>query len=234
MALPRARRFNLLVTLLAADGKRVEYQRLVDEAWPEHPPADSRNALQAQISRLRRDLRSWGFLAQDVSLASCSPGYVLAVDQGVVDFLAFEHQATEVIRSARAGGDQRSVMRRAAKALSLWRGTPMAGWELGMETRILRSQWEELRLSVERKRLECALSIGDFDFAVPELLELCERNPLNETFHRQLSVALFRSGRQAHGLHVHREFGARLMRELGVRPTRKFRSALTDLLRESA
>src|SRR5688500_12333953 len=87
---------TVLAVLLAAAGRVVTAEALVDILWGEDPPASAPGTLQSYISRLRRELepdRARGAEAQ--VLLWEPPGYRLAVGAGDVDFRRFEALADE-------------------------------------------------------------------------------------------------------------------------------------------
>ena len=84
---PRPR--TLLALLAIRVGEIVPLDRLVDELYGSEPPADAANALQGQVSRLRRALG-------DTSLIEFHPaGYRLALPASQVDAHRFAALATE-------------------------------------------------------------------------------------------------------------------------------------------
>lgn len=66
---------------------------------------------------------------------------------------------------------------------------------------------------------------------MPELTALAAEHPLREAYHRQLMLALHRSGRQAEALAVHRDLRTRLVEELGIEPGPAVRDAHLEILR---
>ncbi|NEA44839.1 winged helix-turn-helix domain-containing protein, partial [Streptomyces sp. SID10815] len=91
---PRA----LLTLLLLAAGRTVTTGRLTEGLYGAEPPAGAANALQSQISRLRRRL------GPHAPIEAVPAGYRLAVPSGAVDAHRFERLAAEG-RSALAAGD---------------------------------------------------------------------------------------------------------------------------------
>ncbi|NUR93501.1 MAG: AfsR/SARP family transcriptional regulator, partial [Nonomuraea sp.] len=89
---PRA----LLALLLLDAGHLVTVERLIDGQYGEHPPAGAANAVQAQVSRLRRNLPA------DL-IEFHGAGYRLAVDPDDVDAHRFERLAREGRRLLSAG-----------------------------------------------------------------------------------------------------------------------------------
>jgi len=96
-------RVRLLLILLALDaGKVVPAYSLVERLWDTQPPANSGNALQSLVSRLRAALRQSGLGDQVVE--SHPAGYRLAVAPDQVDAVAFEALVRHG-RQALASGD---------------------------------------------------------------------------------------------------------------------------------
>ncbi|SDG67915.1 Predicted ATPase [Lentzea fradiae] len=101
VAAPRQRALLALLALEA--GRVVGHDRLVDGLYPE-PPSGAVNALQSQVSRLRRSVP--GLLVEHHPA-----GYRLVADPSDVD----AHRCAELLDAGRG-----------AQALALWRGTALA------------------------------------------------------------------------------------------------------------
>ena len=121
-------------------------------------------------------------------------------------------------------------------ALALWRGTPLSGLPaaLGGYAFVQRLQEARLLLLEWRHDAELAAGCARLDVLVPELAALAAEHPLREAYHRQLMLALHRTGRQAEALAVHRDLRARLVEELGVEPGAAVREAHTEVLKAPA
>src|SRR5689334_10034031 len=72
---------TVLAALLAAEGRVVSTDALVDAVWGDRPPASAVGTLQSYISRLRRCLAD-----ERASLVLEPPGYRLDVPATAVDF----------------------------------------------------------------------------------------------------------------------------------------------------
>ncbi len=86
-----------LASLLVRAGRVVSLDQIVDDLWPEHPPARAAATVQVFVSNLRRALepdRVRG--APGTVLVTASRGYQLAVEPGSVD-------AQEFVRLAEQG-----------------------------------------------------------------------------------------------------------------------------------
>src|SRR5712692_4903995 len=89
---PKQRRLLALLVLNA--GRVVSVDRLVDGIWNGRPPASAENALQVQVSNLRK-------LLGPAAVLTRAPGYLLDVHVDAVDARRFERLA----REGRHGGN---------------------------------------------------------------------------------------------------------------------------------
>src|SRR4051794_31842418 len=91
----RARRLLTALALVPGEAQRAE--RLADLVWPSAGPANVANALQAQVSKVRRGVG-------DGLIATRAGGYALDVDPSCVDAHRFEaevHLGAELVRAGR-------------------------------------------------------------------------------------------------------------------------------------
>ncbi|KUN23968.1 transcriptional regulator [Streptomyces antibioticus] len=216
----------LLAALLLEAGRTVSVDALKDALWGGSPPASAQASLHNHVTRLRR------LLDDPDRLRAVPPGYLLRVEQGELDVHVFESLTAEA-RTAHAGRDWERTLRASTAALTLWRGTPLAGLppELGGYAFVQRLG--EARLLLLEWRYDAELAVGGarLDAVVPELTALAAEHPLREAFHRQLMLALHRTGRQAEALAVHRDLRTHLIEELGVEPGAGVREAHVEVLR---
>src|ERR1700750_557576 len=84
IALGGPRQRALLARLLLSRNRVVSSRRLLDDLWPDEPPASGLTALQVRISQLRR------VLGEGARLLTRAPGYVLALEPGRLDAELFE------------------------------------------------------------------------------------------------------------------------------------------------
>ncbi|HEY7591660.1 MAG TPA: BTAD domain-containing putative transcriptional regulator, partial [Actinophytocola sp.] len=108
---PRA----LLVMLLLDAGRAVPVERLIAGQYGDAPPADALNAVQAQVSRLRKTIPG---------IELDATGYRLDTDPDDVDALRFERLVGEGRRQL-AAGDHAAARETLREALGLWRGEPL-------------------------------------------------------------------------------------------------------------
>ncbi|MFF0207797.1 AfsR/SARP family transcriptional regulator [Streptomyces althioticus] len=219
---------TLLAVLLLDAGRVVSVEVLKDALWGGEPPVSALPSLHNHVARLRRLLDEPG------RLLTVPTGYILRVDDGELDVQVFDAHISAA-RAARAEGDWARVRRECRAALGLWRGSPLGGLAPEVGGYALVRRLEEARLLLHEWRYDAELALGDDGLAdlVPELSALAAEHPLREAYHRQLMLALHRTGRQAEALVVHRDLRARLADELGVEPGRPVREAHVEVLRGS-
>ncbi|MBL1085654.1 winged helix-turn-helix domain-containing protein [Streptomyces actinomycinicus] len=224
MGSPKAR--ALLAALLLEPGRVVSVESLKDALWGGAPPVSAQASLHNHVARLRR------LLDDPERLRAVPPGYVLRVEHGELDVHVFDARVAEA-RGAHGRGDWPGVVRACTAALALWRGTPLSGLPADLGGYALVQRLEEARLLLLEWRYDAELAFGGTRLAalVPELAALVAEYPLREAYHRQLMLALHRTGRQAEALAVHRDLRARLVEELGIEPGPAVRDAHVEVLR---
>jgi predicted ATPase/DNA-binding SARP family transcriptional activator len=189
----------------------VSADELVEDLWGEDLPADAMQALQKQISRLRRRL------GDRAPVRRRAAGYALEIDPEAVDCHRFE----ELLRRARVAAGRDDAELAAADlrtALALWRGTPLADHRFDVWAQQEIARLEELHLEAIEERLAADLAQGRAADLVGELQALVAEHPLRERMRAQLMIALYRAGRQADALEVMREGRSVLVEELGIEP----------------
>ncbi|MFF3872402.1 BTAD domain-containing putative transcriptional regulator [Streptomyces sp. NPDC001978] len=216
----------LFAALLLEAGRVVPVESLKDALWGGAPPASAQASLHNHVTRLRR------LLDDPERLRAVAPGYLLRVDDGELDVHVFDSQVAEA-RAAHARGDWAGVLRACAAAHALWRGTPLSGLPADFGGYAFVQRLEEARLLLFEWRYDAELALGGTRLAglVPELAALVAAYPLREAYHRQLMLALHRTGRQAEALAVHRDLRSRLIDELGIEPGPAVSEAHLEVLR---
>ncbi|MGW6499116.1 BTAD domain-containing putative transcriptional regulator [Nonomuraea angiospora] len=214
-------RVRALLTLLALHaGRIVGGEQLVDGMYGPRPPEGVANALQSQVSRLRRALGR--------DLVEFHPaGYRLVADPQDVDARRFELLAQQG-RQALAGGDPGRAATLLREALELWRGAPLSD---APHAEAAAAALAELRLAATEDRVQADLDLGRHRELVAELSQLTAAHPLRERLRAQLMRALYGSGRQAEALTVYDEARKILDEELGVEPGAGLAAAHLAVLR---
>ncbi|WP_328977606.1 AfsR/SARP family transcriptional regulator [Streptomyces canus] len=216
----------LLAALLLEAGRVVSAEALKDALWGSTPPASAKASLHNHVSRLRR------LLDDPERLQAMAPGYLLRVAPGELDVQVFESHAARA-RGAHADGNWAETVQACAAALALWRGAPLSGVPSELAGYALVQRLEEARLLLLEWHYDAELALADTrpGALVPELSALAAEHPLRESYHRQLMLALHRTGRHAEALAVHRDLRTRLVEELGVEPGPAVREVHVEVLR---
>jgi predicted ATPase/DNA-binding SARP family transcriptional activator len=213
---------SLLVLLLLDAGRLVGTERLIDGLYGQDPPGGAANALQSQVSRLRR------VLGDDGHLVEFHPaGYRLAVDPESVDAHRFERLA-RAGQQALAKADHSGATELLDAALALWRGPALAG-VLVAGTRAARL--EELRLAAVEDRAEAGLALGRHRGLPDELGAVVAAHPLRERSVGLFMRALHAGGRQAEALTAFEDARRTLAEELGADPCPELSAIHLALLR---
>jgi peptide/nickel transport system substrate-binding protein len=226
----------LLAVLLLHAGEVVSADRLIDELWGERAPLAAANALQVQVSRLRKALDRSGARPPGADqgssggvLVTRGHGYVLRVEPGELDLDRFQ-AVVEGGRRALAMGEVREAAEALRAGLALWRGPPLSDFAYEAFAQAPIAQLEELRLGAVEDRVEADLALGCHEELVGELAALVKQNPLRERIRAQLMLALYRCGRQAEALDVYQEYRHDLAEELGLDPSSRLQQLETAIL----
>ncbi|MFD8820209.1 BTAD domain-containing putative transcriptional regulator, partial [Streptomyces sp. NPDC059627] len=218
----------LLAALLLEAGRVVSVESLREALWDGAPPVSARASLHNHVARLRR------LLDDPERLRAVPPGYLLRVDDGELDVDVFDARVAQA-RAAHGRREWAPVLRACAEALALWRGSPLGGLPAEFGGFAFVQRLEEARLLLLEWHYDAELALGGSRLGgvVPELAALVAQHPLREAYHRQLMLALHRTGRQAEALAVHRDLRNRLRDELGIEPGPSVRRAHVEVLRGS-
>ena len=208
---PRA----LLAVLLLDAGRVVGTDRLIDALYGEEPPGDAANALQAQVSRLRRKL--------GVRIEHQPAGYRLDVEPEDVDL----HLFTRLTREAQQAQEAATPLR---EALALWRGPALADVDAPF-AEPQAARLEELRVAAIEDLAEAELRLGDASEPIERLRELTRAHPLRERAHALLIRALTAAGRHTEALAVFEDVRRTLADELGTDPSTELTDAHLTALR---
>ncbi|MBT2211539.1 BTAD domain-containing putative transcriptional regulator [Actinomadura sp. NEAU-AAG7] len=218
---PRVR--GLLAMLLLEAGRVVAAERLIDGLYGEEPPKGAANALQSQVSRLRRGLGDAGLVEGHAA------GYRLAVAPELVDVHEFGRLARDG-REALAAGEHARAAAVLRRALGLWRGPALADISAPFAA-AQAARLEESRAAVAEDLAEAEIALGEFGAVVPRLRDLLDAQPLRERARALLMRALYGAGRQADALAVFEDGRRLLAEELGADPSRELAEAHLAVLR---
>jgi DNA-binding SARP family transcriptional activator len=224
LAVPRGRQRAVLAALLLRGNHVVSADELAEALWGADPPPSARVSVQNYVMRLRNTLGSAGS-----RIATQPHGYLIGVGDGELDIARFE----ALLREARAAArDCRwpQAAGRAAAALALWRGEPLA--DTGSDVLAAREapRLAELRLQAAETRIDADLHLGRHAEVIGELQQLAGAHPLRERLHALLMLALYRDSRQAEALAAYRQARRVLVEELGTEPGPELRQLHQQIL----
>jgi DNA-binding SARP family transcriptional activator len=186
----------LLALLALAAPRPVSDDRLMDELWGDEQPSKPANALQAQVSQLRRVLGR-------EAVVRLTSGYALTADSVSVDLARLAHLVHDG-RVASDDGDHRGARIHFADAIGLVRGAPLVDVLDHRFAQEAGPRLDELVISAHEGFIDAELASGHHAEVVGPLTGLVLAHPLWERFHAQLILALFRCGRQSDALRAYR------------------------------
>ncbi|MFD7588296.1 BTAD domain-containing putative transcriptional regulator [Kitasatospora sp. NPDC059811] len=240
---PRHR--EVLARLVAAEGRMVTTDTLVDDLWTD-PPARAVGALRTFVAALRRALEP-DRPPRDAPrvIVTEGPGYALRLPREDVDAHRFQDT---LARARRRPGTVTSPDTAAdlSAALKDWRGPAYADVTGAAWAQRERTRLEELRLEAVELRARLLLDSGDsYDSGesgdsdegaglVAELGAHVAEHPWREPAWGLLARALYRAGRQADALATLRRARAMLVDQLGLDPGAELRRLETDILNGAA
>ena len=213
----------VLADLLLHANEVVPSEQLLVDLWGEDSPPSAANALQAAVSRLRREL-------PPERLITRAPGYALRVFPEELDVTRFEQLVSEG-RNALAAGTAAEAARTLSQALSLWQGPALADFRFEPFAQAEIARLEEMHLTCLEERIEADLALGSAGPLTAQLRRLVSDHPVRERLRGQLMLALYRGGRQTEALEVYREFRSVLREELGLDTSPLLRDLETAILR---
>lgn len=213
---------TVLARLALSPGVPVPFEQLVYELWGGKEMGNARNALQANITRLRK------ILGDADLIRTLGSGYLLDVPPQAVDAHRFVYLATQ--GAARVQQAPKEAVHLLESALRLWRGPALSDVPDGAWCQAEAGRLNERRLTVREDLIAARLANSEDRGVLPELKQLVTEHPERERLSEQLMLALYRSGRQSEALNVFHYTRTRLGNELGLQPSRALRSLYQAIL----
>jgi WD40 repeat protein/DNA-binding SARP family transcriptional activator len=213
-----------VLAILALHANRtVSADELIDGLWGDRPPASASKSVQLYISRLRKALGANG---AEAAIATRGRGYELQLPEDALDAARFER----LVERARLESDEGIVDGAAQAALDLWQGAPLpdVAEEPFAAPEIRRL--EELHLRAIELAIDAELAVGRHAEVIPRLEALIADDPLNERFHAQRMLALYRAGRQSEALDAYHVARETLVGEIGIEPGPELRDLQERIL----
>jgi DNA-binding SARP family transcriptional activator len=224
-----SRKVRTVLALLAlSPGSVLSFDQLADELWVDQSMSNARNALQANIARLRKLIESVTGLPGEEIVRTVSSGYQLDISSEAVDVQRF-------LLLARQGGrlvdrTPHEAIGHLEEALRLWRGTALSDVLDGPRCRLEAVHLNERRLTVQEDLISARLAVGEERGVVLELEQLVAEHPGRERLSEYLMLALYRTGRQTEAVDVFHRTRKWLGAELGLEPGRALRQLYQDIL----
>jgi DNA-binding SARP family transcriptional activator len=232
-----ARRFNVpgeklrtILAVLAINASRsVPRDQLVEELWVDFTPANAGNAVQAHIARIRKLFRYWIHQTEPADIIrTTGSGYMLCLPEEAIDSNRFLRIVTEV-RGFMFSQPAKAIDR-LEQAFRLWRGPALIDTSEGPLCRSVAFRLDSARLHALEDLIEAKLAVGLDASLVPELEQLVAQHPLRERLADQLMRALYQCGRQADALSTYQRTRQRLVKELGIEPSRLLQTRMQEIL----
>lgn len=220
-----AKQRSVLATLLLRPGEPVSTDVLIDEVWPEKPPAKAANLVSVYMHHLRRRIGD----ADGRVLVTRAPGYQLVLGPGELDADLFAGLVIEGREALAAGAPDRAVDL-LSEALEMWRGPALADVPATSLVAAEADRLGQSRLEAQELRAEASLACGRFAQVLPEVRRLLADHPLQEKLWALQMRALYGAGRQAEALEVYEQARTKIADELGVDPGAELRQLYHQLL----
>jgi DNA-binding SARP family transcriptional activator/tetratricopeptide (TPR) repeat protein len=219
----------VLATLLLNAGRPVSVGELAESLWGSEPPPSAPVVVRNYVMRLRHSL------GQPAAgrIRTQFPGYVIDVNAGEFDVARFE----ELLSVSRAAGRSASwavAAERAAAALAIWRGEPLADVDCDALARSEVPRLTELRMQAAEAWAEASLRLGRHGEVVGDLERLAAAHPLRERLSALLMLGYYRDSRPAAALALYRRVRGVLVSELGMEPGAELRELQRRILTADA
>ena len=220
-----AKQRSVLATLLLRPGEPVSTDVLIDEVWPEKPPAKAANLVSVYVHHLRRRIGD----ADGKVVVTRAPGYQVVLGPGELDADQFAGLVAEGRQALAAGAPDRAV-ELLTMALGLWRGSALADVPTTSLVAAEADRLGQSRLEALELRAEASLACGRFAEVLPEVRRLLADHPLQEKLWALQIRALYGAGRQAEALEVYEQARNKIADELGVDPGAELRQLYHQIL----
>ncbi|WP_324785895.1 BTAD domain-containing putative transcriptional regulator [Streptomyces sp. H51] len=233
VALGGIRQRAVLAVLVAARGRLVPQDVLINDAWDgQSDPTTA--TLHSYIAGLRKVLepgRATGGSAR--VLVREGLGYALRLKPDQVDAERFTELAAQGERLVRSG-DPEAAAAVLGEALGLWRGPAYHEFAEYAFAVPEAARLHGLRLSAQEDLFTAELARGRHTAVIGDLEKHTAEQPLSERGWELLALALYRSGRQGDALSALRTARRVLAEELGVDPGPSLRRLEVALLEQDS
>ncbi|MFG3685507.1 BTAD domain-containing putative transcriptional regulator [Micromonospora sp. NPDC047740] len=205
---------TLLAALLLGGGRVLPVRHLVDALWDGREPDSPRRAVQLTVVRLRALLDAAGCAGV---ITTSADGYRIELPTESLDLNRFRRCLDDADRAANRP-DLAAEAAALRRALSLWRGEPLADVPSETLHRLHTPGLREQRLRVLERCFDSELRLGRHREVVEELFEATTAYPLRERLRAQLMTALHCDGRRADALAAYHTGRRHMAEQLGIDP----------------
>jgi SARP family transcriptional regulator, regulator of embCAB operon len=219
---------TVLAMLALSSGSVLSFDQLADELWAEKLMTNSRNALQANIARLRKLLEAVTGQRCEGIVRTVSNGYLLDLPADAVDTRQFLSLASR--GAALLDSDPYEAINLLRQALMLWRGPALSDVADGARLQAAAMHLNERRITAQEDLIAARLAVGEDRVVLDELKQLVAEHPGRERLAGYLMLALYRSGMQSNAIGVFHNTRNWLSVELGLEPGRPLRDRYQAIL----
>jgi DNA-binding SARP family transcriptional activator len=223
---PRKQQVALAMLAVHA-GRVVGLDELVDELWPDAPPASAVANVRSYAASIRRQLEAAG--DRHDRLVRRGSGYQLSAEPDELDLFAFSSHTAKGRRALRSG-DLAAGVAEFRVALTYWRGSMLTGLPLGPALAGRSAIVEDERLAITEELAEAQLALDQPDEVARILHRHVHLHPLRERAYGLLMKALCRLGDVAGALSTYAEARSALIEQLGVEPGAELRRLHRSIL----
>ena len=226
---PSRRQRKLLAILLAARGRVVTVDRLLDLVWDGDVDAGSKSALRFHVSKLRSALEP-GTPAGDSVIETVATGYRMAALTGAVDAWNLEQLAQEALGAA--GTDPTAATEILSQVVAS-RGQLFNDFIYDEFAQAPRRAWDEFALTAAQTCADLLLRSEDPQSVIEMLTPLLAEEPYREGLASQLVLALHGADRHVEAVRVFDETRDQLA-EVGAEPGPVLRESLQTVIRSTS
>lgn len=212
---------SLFAVLALQPNEVVSREEIIDVLWGDRPPASCLNLVHTYVSGLRKLVEPTGGQEAGAVISLVSGGYRLTADPGELDLTRFD----ELVGQARRAPHGEARKELFEQALDLWRGPVLADLPPNVRQHPVAIALAGRRVSATLAYADTALAVDGAEDAIDRLRLVAHHEPLHESLHGRLMLALAAAGQQAAALRVFADIRQRLGEELGIGPGKDIRLA---------
>ncbi|WP_370944115.1 tetratricopeptide repeat protein [Amycolatopsis sp. cg5] len=212
---------SLFAVLALQPNEVVSREEIIDVLWGDRPPASCLNLVHTYVSGLRKLVEPSRARESGAVISLVSGGYRLTAEPGELDLTRFD-ELVALARRAPHGEARKELFE---QALDLWRGPVLADLPPNVRQHPVAVALAGRRVSATLAYADTALAVDGAEDAIDRLRLVAHHEPLHESLHGRLMLALAAAGQQAAALRVFADIRRRLGEELGIQPGKDIRLA---------